>query len=305
MDTYFRAQEVQREAVTRDGVPYQRVTITANKGLSPGRLDSLRFFNAYCGAVRATDGVADGPHRMFYFLQAPGEQEKEHELNLVILPALAGRQPERIIIGVSGWMMCPSLPFWRGLMETYRRCGVNVVESHLATSHDDFLHSLREQGHRPWTLMWWFWWNDSYRQAHPEAAAVRFDGSPDPQRICPEIVADPTNDVIAGIIVYPGVHNGRFPRGLAARGSGSPVGVQPRPRKNGRDHRPPGRASRAGPLAGGRGRPARSRADLDGRGFDDARPRVGCAVGGAARFVVRHEASRSAVCATPLTLRGV
>lgn len=200
MDTYYRAQEVRREAVARDGVPYQRITITANRALGPSRLESLRFFNAYCGAVKATDGIADGRHRMFYHLQAPGEQEKEHELALVILPAPTGRQPQQITVGVSGWTMCPSPPFWRGLMETYRRCGVNVVESHLATSHDDFLQSLRNQGHRPWILTWWFWWNDAYLKAHPDAAAIRFDGSPDTQRICPEIVADPTNDVIAGVM---------------------------------------------------------------------------------------------------------
>lgn len=193
---YFRALRIEETSVERDGRKLTKVVVVAHRPLGPRRIGKLRFFNSLCAAVEATDAIADGRHRMYYYLEAPNEREKEHTLDVVVLPSPEGRQPKQITVGISGWTISPSLPFWEGLMDTYQRIGVNMVEAHVLEKSAEMLSKTKSVGIAPWLGMWWFWWNDDYLKAHPEHAAVTFAGEPDQRRICPEIIADPDRDAI-------------------------------------------------------------------------------------------------------------
>jgi len=193
---YHKARRIDVGREVRDGVTYQRVVITSDRALGPSRLEKLRFFNGYLGALRATPRLAGEKHRLFYYLQAPGEREREHALDLVVLPAPEGRQPREIPVGVSLWTIAATDPFWRGLMETYRRCGINSVESGKMGAEPDAARVAREHGMRPWMLLWWSWWNEEYLKQHPDAAVVKRDGRRDAKMVCPEVVADPRSDAI-------------------------------------------------------------------------------------------------------------
>ena len=194
---YFRAKRVEETRVVREGTKLTKVVAIAHRPLGPRRIEKLRFFNSFCAAVEATDAIADGRHRMYYYLEAPDEREREHALDLVVLPPPQGRQPKQITVGISGWTISPSLPFWGGLMDTCQRVGVNMFEAHVLERSAEMLNKTKSVGIAPWLGMWWFWWNDEYLKAHPEHAAVTFDGKPDKRRICPETVADPDGDAIA------------------------------------------------------------------------------------------------------------
>ncbi|MGC9317594.1 MAG: hypothetical protein ACP5KN_06095 [Armatimonadota bacterium] len=210
VEAYYQPELVARTSERRDGRPYVRWEWEAEGRLPPRPLENARFFNAWCGALIAGEAVADGEHRFFWRIEGEELAEPEHEGTLIIMPRPEGRQPREIAIAMSGWTISPSLPFWRSLMRTYRDCGINTMDSGILTRGDQWLRPAKEAEMERWRLLWWFWWNEDYLKQHPEHAAVGFDGERDDRRVCPEIMASPDSDAIAGLMdgILPGVRSG-------------------------------------------------------------------------------------------------
>ncbi|MEA3403738.1 MAG: hypothetical protein U9R79_21055 [Armatimonadota bacterium] len=210
VEAYYRPELIGRKRERRDGRWYVRWEWEADRALSGRSLEKARFFNAWCGAMIAGEAVADGQHPFFWRIEADELSEPEREGTLVIMPRPKGRQPREIAIAMSGWTISPSPPFWRRLMRTYRDCGINTVDSGIVTKGDEWLRPAMDAGMERWRLLWWFWWNENHLQEHPEHAAVTFGGERDQRRVCPEIMASPDTDAIAGLMdgILPGARSG-------------------------------------------------------------------------------------------------
>jgi hypothetical protein len=168
----------------------------SDHSLGPSDIKKLEFWQSWCGALVASPKVGLGSHKFAFWLEAGDEREQEHVGELVVIPEPKGRQPEDIVIGMSCWTISPTPEFWRELIATYKKCGINLVDSHMLTKGDEFLRPALDAGMRRWVLLWWFWWNAEYLKAHPDHAAVHFDGKPDEQTVCPEIVASEDNNAV-------------------------------------------------------------------------------------------------------------
>lgn len=197
---YFRPTLHAREAVERDGRRMVRWVWESDRTLGPRELGKVRFYSTWCGALIPDDGLAHGVHPFFFHLEAEDEQEPEHVGELIILPEPQGVQPREIVVGMCAWTLSPTPEFWGALVETYRKCGINLLDSSLLRAGEEWAAPAREAGMRPWQLVWWFWWNDAYLEAHPDHAAVRSDGTPDEKIICPEVMASEETDAIAGLM---------------------------------------------------------------------------------------------------------
>jgi len=200
IEYYHRPSLISQEAFPRDGRPMVRWVFEATRGLSPRNLESVRFFNSWCGALRATDAISDGEHPFYFYLQSPEEQEPAHEGRLIVLPTPRGSPPRRIVIAMSNWTISPTPEFWRDLLATYRRCGINAVDCHIVARDDDRAQEARQAKMRCTNGLWWHWWDEAYLKDHPEHAAVAADGSSDGKSVCPEVLADPASDAISGVM---------------------------------------------------------------------------------------------------------
>lgn len=197
---YYRPVLKQKETVERDGKPMAKWVWESDRALGPRDIEKVRFYSTWCGALAPGDALAAGKHEFYFHLQAQGEREPEHVGELIILPEPQGRQPKSIVIGMSGWTISPTTEFWNKLLDTYQKCGINLVDSHLQARDAEWAAPVRAAGMRSWKLVWWFWWNDEYLQAHPEHAAVKFDGEPDKKMVCPEIMAAEDSNAIEGLM---------------------------------------------------------------------------------------------------------
>ncbi len=197
---YYRPTLAAKETVERDGRPMTRWVWKSGRSLGPIQIDKRRFFNAWCGALIPAPDLPEGSYPLYFGLESGEEREEEQQAELIVLPEPKGSRPQEIVIGMSGWTLSPTMEFWRGLIDTYRKCGLNLVDSHVQGHGDEWYAPLKQAGMRSFKLMWWFWWNDEYLKAHPEHAAIKFDGKPDEKMICPEIIASPDTDAIAGVM---------------------------------------------------------------------------------------------------------
>ncbi len=200
IEYYHRPSLTSQEAFSRDGRPMVRWVFSATRGLSPGNLEKVRFFNAWCGALRATDAISDGEYPYSFYLQSPEEQEPAHEGRLIVLPTPRGSPPRRIVIAMSNWTISPTPEFWRDLLATYRRCGINAVDCHIVARDEARAQEAKEAGMRCTNGLWWHWWDEAYLQGHPEHGAVGADGSSDGKSVCPEVLADPDSEAISGVM---------------------------------------------------------------------------------------------------------
>lgn len=197
---YHRPTLTSRTPFTRGDAPMVRWVWTSDRSLGPGRIEQTRFFSAWCGALSAGATVAEGEYPMVFYLQSGEQKEEPHEGKLVVLPRPEGRQPRHIVIGMSNWTISPTPEFWQSLLETYRLCGINAVDCHLMADGDGWAGAAKAAGMRRTVGLWWFWWNDSYLKDHPDHAAVAFDGKPDAQTVCPEVMADASGRAIEGVM---------------------------------------------------------------------------------------------------------
>ena len=197
---YHRPTLQARTPEERDGRRMVRWVWESDRGLGPRELGKVRFYSTWCGALLPDEGLAEGPHRFYFHLEAEDEQEPEHVGELVVLPEPRGVQPRDIVVGMCTWTLSPTPEFWRRLVDNYRKCGINLLDSSLLRAGEEWAAPAREAGMRPWQLVWWFWWNDAYIAAHPDHAAVKSDGTPEEKIICPEIMASDETDAIAGLM---------------------------------------------------------------------------------------------------------
>lgn len=197
---YYRPTLESRKPVTRDGLKMVEWVWKADRALGSRDIKKVRFYSTWCGALTVDEGLAEGEHPFYFYLQSGDEREAEHAATLVVLPKPEGSQPQTIAIGMSMWTASPTPEFWAGLLDTYRRCGMNTLDgAHMLSKGEQWFKPVLERNMRPWRLMYWYWWNDPYIEAHPEHAAVTFDGKPDEKRICPEIMAG-EGEAIAGVM---------------------------------------------------------------------------------------------------------
>jgi len=185
------------EQVERDGQKLVKWTWEAGQALGKREIGKTRFFESWCGALIPPDDLPEGTHKFYFYLEARDEREPAHTGELIVLPEPEGRQPQEIVIGMEGWTLSPTLEFFTGLIETYRKCGINLMMSHIQAKRDEYAQVVRAAGMRPWESMFWFWKNGAYLKEHPEHTAINFDGEPAEGVVCPEILASTETDAIA------------------------------------------------------------------------------------------------------------
>lgn len=198
--TYHRPSLKTKEPLRHDGLPMVKWVWKSDRKLTPRQMSTARFFNGWCAAFAPRPTLSLGHHKFYYYIQAGNEREQEHAGELIVIPKPRGRQPKHIVIGMSGWTLSPSIEFWRPLIATYKKCGINLVDCHMLAKGEKWLKPVRDAGMRRWRMLWWFWWNDEYLTAHPDAAAVTFEGKRDEKRVCPDILASEDTDAIAGLM---------------------------------------------------------------------------------------------------------
>jgi len=197
---YYRPSLEAKESLKRDGQAMVRWVWESDRELAPRELAKARFFNGWCGAFVPGSRLSIGPHKFYFYIKAGDEREEEHTGKLVVIPEPRGRQPKHIVIGMSGWTMSPSIEFWRRLIGTYKKCGINLLDCHMLAKGEKWLKPVRDAAMRRWRMLWWFWWNEEYLKAHPDHAAVTFEGRRDEKKVCPEIMASEDTDAIAGLM---------------------------------------------------------------------------------------------------------
>jgi hypothetical protein len=200
LDGYYQASLQRREPVSVDGERQVRWVWASSKSLPVREIKSVSFWSTWCGAIIPAARVKPGTYRYAFHLEAGEDREQEHTGQLIVLPEPRGRQPKKIVVGMSDWTIDPTPQFWTLLAETHRRCGINLVDAHVVSQGKQWTEPLRRRGMRSWGLLWWFWWNEAYLKAHPDQAAIRANGKPDPQMICPEVMAATDSDAIGGVM---------------------------------------------------------------------------------------------------------
>jgi len=209
---YFVPTLKTRQPVERDGKKMVRWVWESDRKLGRRDIEKVRFFATWCAALVPRETVPLGTHRFYFRLEAEGEREREHTGELIVIPEPRGRQPKEVTIGMSGWTLSPTFEFWTKLLATYKKCGLNLMDSHLQVRGQEWVKPVLDCGMRSWALLYWFWWNEEYRKAHPEHAAVTSEGKPDQRMICPEIVASEDSRAIEAVMkpLVEAARNGRI-----------------------------------------------------------------------------------------------
>ncbi|MFO7948438.1 MAG: carbohydrate-binding family 9-like protein, partial [Armatimonadota bacterium] len=200
LDLYYNATLQETSTVERDGHTMTRWVWRSSKSMGKRDIAKTRFYRSWLPVLTVDEDLAPGSYPWYFYIQSGEDREHEHRGDLTILPPLQGRQPEHLTIGMACWTIDPNFRFWEDLLDTYRACGMNLAESHMNRHEERWSEAVRTRDMAPWDAMWWFWWNDEYLQAHPDHAAVTFEGEKDEKRICPEIMAGEDEEAISGLM---------------------------------------------------------------------------------------------------------
>ncbi len=211
-ELYYKPTLVSREPVERDGRRFVRWVFAADRGLPPRDIATAPFYHGWIAGLIPSDDLAEGSHPFWFHLESGDEVEPEHAGELFILPEPRGAPLQHLTLGMSCWTISPTEEFWSRLLDTYRLCGINMVDAWISARDAKWSDEIHARGMASWRMLWWFWWNEAYLEAHPEHAAINFEGERDERMICPEIMIAEDNDAIAGLMdpILADVAEGRY-----------------------------------------------------------------------------------------------
>jgi len=211
-EMYYKPTLASREPIERDGRRMVRWVWEAERGLPRRDIAKARFYNSWIAGLVPADDLAEGAYPFYFHLQSGDEVEPEHAGELVIMPEPRGAPLEHVTLGMSCWTICPTEEFWTRLLDTYQLVGINMVDAWISARDAKWSDEIHARGMASWRMLWWFWWNEEYLEAHPDHAAVTFDGEADERMICPEIMSSPDTDAIAGLMasITEHVREGRY-----------------------------------------------------------------------------------------------
>ncbi len=184
---YRNGKIISREKITRNQQPYTRYTIAIEGKLGPNEISKVQFFNGLPVYIECTDPALSGKKMPIYtYIQAGKLVEEETETTVEVLPPVAVKAPEKLIIHNWLWTWHPAKNTLDATLRTMQKAGFNSLEVDDAQFYPGRREAFAKYGFPLINNMWW-----EFHGSVPGAEAVKFDGTKDKGHLCPvKMVAD-------------------------------------------------------------------------------------------------------------------